>query len=118
MEQGRWPGTWKVVCDVCGFWYPSDKIRKRWDNLMVCHKDWEQRHPQDFIRGVKDDPTPPFVRPDPPDDFLFFCDIAGSSGFADLGVADCAHADQENPHFDVLMSIVMASTIPPATPFT
>jgi hypothetical protein len=25
-------------------------MRKRWDGLLVCRKDWEPRHPQELIR--------------------------------------------------------------------
>jgi len=31
---------------------------------MVCNSDFETRHPQDFIKGIADRQTPPFVRED------------------------------------------------------
>ena len=31
---------------------------------MVCKECWEPRHPQDFLRGVPDDPSVPWTRPD------------------------------------------------------
>jgi hypothetical protein len=52
------PGNMWVVCDVCGFDYRRNKTRIRWDGLVVCEKDWEPRHPQDFARGVKDTIAP------------------------------------------------------------
>lgn len=57
-------GSWNVICDVCGFKFKSDDIKERWDGLQVCKDDWEIRHPLDFERGVADDPSVPYTRPD------------------------------------------------------
>lgn len=98
MQHGRWPGTWKVVCDVCGFQYASDKVRKRWDNLMVCEADYETKHPQLSIRVKAETTVPSFTRPEPADQFVFICTVSSSQGVADYGEADCAQADVDN-HF-------------------
>lgn len=57
-------GSWNIICDVCGFKFKQEDIKKRWDGLRVCADDWEIRHEQDFLRGVKDDPHVPYTRPD------------------------------------------------------
>ncbi len=57
-------GTWKAVCDRCGFDYHADQLKKTWDNFYVCKECWEPRHPQDFVKGVKDDPSVPWTRPE------------------------------------------------------
>lgn len=74
-------GSWNVTCDVCGFRFKADKLRKRWDGLMTCSKDWEPRHPQDFLRGVPDKQSVPWSRPEidgpnvgPCAYFLYICD--------------------------------------------
>lgn len=59
-----------VICDVCGFQYRSSQTRMRWDNLRVCTKDWEPRHPQEYVRGKKDRIAVPNPRPQPPDVFI------------------------------------------------
>lgn len=105
MKQGRWPGTWKVVCDVCGFWYSSDKVKKRWDGLITCEKDWESKHPQLSIRIPKEQMVPDFVRPEPTDLFRTFCTPWGRSGFADLGEAGCAQADNAIPNYVYLVAL-------------
>lgn len=105
MKRGKWPGTWKTVCDVCGFWFPSDAMRQRWDNLMTCEKDWEPRHPQDFIRGVPDNPAPPWVRPDPADSYLAACNIVTNSGYSDMASADCAQADNTTFSYAFLLDL-------------
>jgi hypothetical protein len=97
-KKGRWPGTWRAICDRCGFEFPSDQLIKDWQGLMVCHKDYETRHPQDFVRGVPDNTTPPWTRPEPPDTFIdvdyietdtAFCTGLSSTCLADFGTADC-----------------------------
>lgn len=89
-KRGRWPGTWLAICDRCGFEFPSHMLRKDWQGLMVCEEDFETRHPQDFIRGIPDNPTPPWTRPALPDTFVHVCDLWTSSAYADYGTADCA----------------------------
>ena len=63
------PGEWNAVCDRCGFEYKSSELKRTWDGLMVCSKDWEPRHPQDFVRGVKDPQSVPWTRDEGPDVF-------------------------------------------------
>lgn len=60
-------GQWNAICDRCGFEYKSSQLRKTWDGLMVCNKDWEQRNAQEFVRGVSDQQAPSWTRPEPKD---------------------------------------------------
>lgn len=92
-KRGPWPGTWRAICDVCGFEFPSDALSKRWDGLMVCSKDYEHDHPQKFIRVRPETAVPSYTRPEPEPEFVFFCTIYSSQGVADEGEADCARAD-------------------------
>lgn len=68
-------GDHYVICDVCGFKMRASETRRRWDNLRVCTKDWESRHPQDFVRGRKDRQRVPDPRPEPADNFIEVNDI-------------------------------------------
>lgn len=54
---------WNVQCDQCGRVFKSSNIKLRWDGAQVCRNCWEPRHPQDFVKAVKDDPSVPFARP-------------------------------------------------------
>lgn len=38
---------------------------RTWDGLYVCAEDFETRHPQDFVRGRKDNQSVPNPRPEP-----------------------------------------------------
>ncbi len=69
-DTGWIPGDNHVICDVCGFKYRASQTRMRWDNLRVCHKDWEPRHPQEYVRGKVDKIAVKNPRPRPPDVFL------------------------------------------------
>jgi hypothetical protein len=53
-------GYWKAgdnnaTCDRCGKPFKASQLKHTWDGLYVCARDWEPRHPQDYVRGVKDD---------------------------------------------------------------
>jgi hypothetical protein len=65
---------------------------------MVCEKDFETRHPQDFLRTRSERVVPPWTRPEPPDNFSLFCDVWTSSSYADIGTADCMRADYAPPY--------------------
>lgn len=84
------PGGWNTICQVCGRQFKNDQVRKRWDGLIVCHNDYEERHIADFLRVRTEHSTPPYVSPDPDDVFLPACDMINSSAMADYAVADCA----------------------------
>lgn len=67
------PGAWNAKCDRCGWKYKNYELRKTWDGFYVCHVCWEPRHPQDFVRGVEDDSSVPWTRPDDsPDDGITY----------------------------------------------
>lgn len=55
---------YNAICDVCRFVYKNYELRKRWDGLMVCEKDWEPRHELDFYKPRNDTHKLPFTSPD------------------------------------------------------
>ncbi len=63
-------GDTNAICDVCGFEYKGSELRKRWDNAMVCDKDWEARHPQDLIKPRSEKNHVKDARPEPAYRFL------------------------------------------------
>ena len=63
-------GQWNVVCDVCGWKIKSSDAKERWDGLIVCPKDYETRHPMDFIKAPRPDKPLPFTRPEQADVFV------------------------------------------------
>lgn len=63
-------GDWNTICDVCGRRYKDTDLRKRWDGLMVCSQDFEERQPQDFVRARADQMAVPWSRPEGADTFV------------------------------------------------
>lgn len=53
----KFRGRHKFVCDVDGMTYASEFKRIRWDGAVVHVDNLEQRHSQDMIKAVKDDPS-------------------------------------------------------------
>ena len=41
-------------CYSCGFAFRAEDLKLTWDNRWVCDEDWEQRHPQDFLRVLEE----------------------------------------------------------------
>ena len=63
-------GDSNAICDACGFKYKMSQLRKRWDGLYVCSKDYEIRQPQDFVRGRVDRQVVAVSRPEGNDVFI------------------------------------------------
>jgi len=97
-------GGWNALCDVCGFKFKSDELKKRWDGLMTCQADFEHDHPQKFLRIREDKIAVPWVRDRPEDTFVVLCTAAGATAFADLATADCSRADIVFPSYNDLTS--------------
>jgi hypothetical protein len=81
--------SWKAVCDVCGFEFDNDELKKRWDGLMVCKPDFELRHPMDFLKVKKEDSQVlPWTRPEPADIYI------------EVTYADTGNNDIPDGHFN------------------
>jgi hypothetical protein len=66
---------------------------RTWDNFYVCRSHKEARNPQDFVRGVKDDPQAPWVRTHGPIEAAYtFCTQEGLNAVPGYAVAGCAIA--------------------------
>jgi len=102
-------GSWNAICDVCGFKFKANQMRKRWDGLMVCDKDFEHDHPQKYLRVKEDKQVPEWVRNRPQDTFQETCYIWGRSAYADLATADCAQADNDTFPYEFLYGLYIGS---------
>ena len=89
------PGDFNAICDVCGKKTKSSEIQRRWDGLLVCSDDWEERHPLDMPRPpYRDDKAIPFTRPEPTIVYANApqCTAKGRSATAGFAVAGCSIA--------------------------
>lgn len=83
-------GEWNAECDVCGMQYKSSELKKRWDGLYVCEKDFETEHPSDKFKFPKEKEGIEWVRgddtdttPDPVDEVLGE-ELVSSDSFTDI----------------------------------
>ena len=91
-------GEWNLICDVCSKKIKSSIAKKRWDGFIVCPDDYEERHPQDFVRARQDKISVPFTRPRPVDVFtniLYpppdgnYCTATGTQAISSWGIPGC-----------------------------
>jgi len=96
-------GNWNALCDSCGRRFKASELQKRWDGLMVCSDDFEQRHPSDFLRVSKEKIAVEWARPFPAEEhFIRSCTTEGSSGMASYAVAGCMRAGVPFPTSDTI----------------
>ena len=69
----------RAICDRSGFEYPHDTLVRTWDGLMVHPSHWEPRHPQDFVRAVREVQTLPWARPEATDVFVATNEVTAAS---------------------------------------
>lgn len=70
-------GDWNAWCQRCGGKFKASQLIKEWDELLVCHTCFEDRHPQDMVRGVPDFQAVPWASPELPDNFVINAAITG-----------------------------------------
>ena len=92
-------GQWNFFCDLCGAKEKSGNGVKTWDNFYVCKWHKEVRNPQDFLKGVKDDQTVPWARPEATDHFLTYCTMQSSSAIPKYAVPGCMIPGNNNTAF-------------------
>jgi len=60
-----------AICDASGFKVSLSNLVKQWDGVMVDRRFVDRRqHPQDFVRGVPDNQSLPYSRPESADQFI------------------------------------------------
>ena len=85
-------GEWNFTCDLCGAQRKSSEGTKTWNNLYVCNHHKEVRNPQDFVKGIRDDQSVPWSRPEPEDVFVpSACTMAGRSSIPKFAVPGCSY---------------------------
>jgi hypothetical protein len=98
-------GEWNVYCMVCNRKIKSGQMLKRWDGLLVCPDDYDNRHPMDFLRARQERISVPFTSDTSFNQFdgpnyppYPFCTAPGSSGMAGMAVAGCARPNLGFPN--------------------
>ena len=64
------PGEYWIIDDVTGLKVRSSKTREQWDGSIVDKRYFDERHPQDLIRAIPDNPAVETSRPPSVDLFI------------------------------------------------
>lgn len=81
-------GDWNAECSMCGRKFKASELSKHWEGMYRCRDCYEERHPQDFVRGITEAITPPWVQK-PPDTYIYFCTAAGTSAMPGASIPGC-----------------------------
>lgn len=63
-------GDWNAQCDSCGQKYKASQLKLQWNGFRTCSHCFDFRQPQDFVRGIEDNQSPPWTRPEPAPTFV------------------------------------------------
>lgn len=55
-------GTWNASCSMCGRKRKASDLVRNWQGLYRCPEHNEERQPQDFARGIKEDMGVPWAQ--------------------------------------------------------
>jgi hypothetical protein len=93
-------GDWNAMCSMCGRKRKASELVKNWKGQYRCPEHNEPREAQDFVKGIVEHPTPPWVQPIPADAYVGVCTPNGQTAYAGSAVAGCAAASYISPMFD------------------
>lgn len=79
-------GDWNAICFFCGNKYKASQLKRYWTGVWVCDRCWEPRQTQDFVRGIPDIQTPPWIQPN-------VNVVASSTSIVDVAIVDIAICD-------------------------
>jgi hypothetical protein len=85
------PSDWNAACSMCGRKRKGSYLVRNWMGQWRCPEHNEARQPQDFVRGLQDIQTPPWVQEERDID-IQVCTFNGLSAVAGVAIAGCAIA--------------------------
>lgn len=78
-------GDFYRIDDRSGFKRRNWQTRKEWNGLIVDRNFWEERQPQDFVKGVTDNQNVPEARPRQVDVFIAMLQTTTTADVGTLG---------------------------------
>lgn len=81
-------GDWNINCSMCGRKMKASEAVKNWQGQWRCPKDNEPRQPQDYVRGVPENQTPPFTQI-AGTSFVGICSPTDSSAIPHRAIPSC-----------------------------
>lgn len=92
-------GDWNATCSMCGAKAKASTLVKNWQGFYRHPWHNEPRHPQDFVRGVKDHQTVPWAQP-PSDIDIQICTFNGLSAIPGYAMPGCSIPGRSVISFD------------------
>jgi hypothetical protein len=92
-------GDWNASCSMCGCKRKASEMVKNWQGMWRCPEHNEARQPQDFVRGVPDIQTPPWVQ-QASTAFVGVCSPNASTAFPSFATPGCFMPNYLSPMFD------------------
>ena len=83
------PGDWNAACSMCGRKRKASELVRNWQGMYRCKEHNEERHPQDFVRGVKENIGVPWAQPQT-DSYVYFCTLETANGTPGRASPGCA----------------------------
>ena len=93
-------GDYNAACSMCGAKFKASQLIKHWQGMFRCERCWEPRQPQDFVRGIPDNPSVPWVQPQTETISSSYCTPNGISAVPDRAIPDCMVPDYLSPMYD------------------
>ncbi len=81
------PGEFYRIDDRTGFKVRAKRTRMEWTGMIVSERVFENRNPQDFVKGVVDNQSVPLPRPRQPNRYINSAGSAQFEVFGDLPIA-------------------------------
>lgn len=100
----RQTSQWKVTCQVCGRVILNTVAKKRWDGIITCPNDWEEKHPslsyRHRHRGAGGEGSIPsggiHTGNEDTSQSILVCDVYTSMGVVGYGTTGCARTGTYN----------------------
>jgi len=112
------PGDWLAACSMCGRKRKASDLVRNWQGMWRCKSHNEERHPQDFVRGVREVITVPWAQP-MTDITIYVCDINGRSAWPGRSIPGCMmpgnemfSPEIESPTLPALCDIYSIQAVP------
>src|SRR5258708_32371012 len=81
-------GDWNANCSMCGRKRKASELVKNWQGQWRCPEHNEARQPQDFVRGVPENQTPPWTQM-AGQSFVAVCSFVDSSAIPHRAIPTC-----------------------------
>lgn len=82
------PGDYNAACSICGRKRKASQMVQNWQGQWRCPEHNEPRQPQDFVRGIQDIQTPPWVQLETDID-VQICTFNGISAIPGVALPGC-----------------------------